>query len=587
MDNYDQTLTKKILNFIEKDRFSLTTAIIYVFIIAGVRSFMEARVGSYYGYGRYLFTQHVLLSYPQLLIGALIIYVIIRKPPKKIMNFFLLGYWILLVPPIVDYFIFGDTGINLGAQYEYLSVDEILPALIRSWNPIHVYNVGSRGQGAMFIGLMFGSASYVALKTGLHQKILMLFKDRKFDSKLTSGFIQTICTYFGIYGLLVFIGSFKAILRWDFRTGYYILFNYLKIPFYDPKYYRFFSLHHENFYISPPIDSGVMGLAQNLVINQGRLIYCSFFIILAIISTFIILYLTQKDRLIATYKNLPKTKTILFFLSALIGITSIRLIDPDLSRGFAIDPTYLMHMPYIFISLLVIGLLTCLSYFIKRTFSYDKEDKVFSNKFVDDKLNKYHYIQLSTSFALVALYFSIVIGYITFIISIIWILSCILLTVGNISIFKENLKITISGILSFFIGFYTPNAWRSYILYMGDEIEVTYEIIRRTPPLTLQIFIIIVWLAISLWFIANIILSDTKGVLPIFKKFNNEQMMILIVILLLFPLIFFNSFTAFLIFVSPAVSIPIWYKILEKPEIISFGYALQLLIFAIGFIHFL
>ncbi len=88
MDN-EENLTDKLLNFLEKDRFSLTSAIIYVFIIAGVRSLMEAHVGRYHGYGRYLFTQHVLLSYPQLLIGVLIIYLIIKKPPKKIMNVFL------------------------------------------------------------------------------------------------------------------------------------------------------------------------------------------------------------------------------------------------------------------------------------------------------------------------------------------------------------------------------------------------------------------------------------------------------------------------------------------------------------------
>lgn len=588
MDN-EETLTNKLLNFIEKDRFSLTSAIIYLFIIGGIRSLMEGRVGSYHGYGRYLFTQHVLLSYPQLLFGVLIIYIIIRKSPKKIMNFFLLGFGLLLLPPLVDYLIFGDIGIQLGAQYDYLAVDEILPTLFRAWNPVHLYNVGSQGQGLMFLGLMFGSAAYVALKTRLNQKILKIFKNRDLDrKKLVSSFIQTISTYFGIYFLMIFIYSFNAILRWDFKNGNYIIFNYFKVPFDDPLYYRFLTSHYDVFYISPPHDTGVMGLAQTLVINQSRLIYSSFFIVLAIISTILILYLSQKKRFVATLKNLPKRNTILFSLSAFIGISSVHMIDPDFSKGYAIDPTYLLHMPYIFFSLLVIALLTFFSYFIKRIYMYNSKDESLLDQYFDDNLNKYHYKHLSASSAITALYFSIILGYISFIISIIWIISCILLTTKEKNLFRKNLKTTIYGALSFFLGFYTPNAWRAYIVDPRGEVEVIHEVVYRTPPFTSHVFLIVIWLLVSFWYI-NYITNSDEIKMDLFSQLSetrNQQLALgIILILLLFPLIFFTSLTGLVIFIGPAVATPIWYKILEKNNVISFGLALQFLLFTLALLY--
>lgn len=581
----EETLTNKLLDFLEKDRFSLTSAIIYVFIIAGVRSLMEAQVGSYHGYGRYLFTQHVLLSYPQLLIGVLIIYLIIKKPPKKIMNVFLLGYGILLVPPIADYLIFGDIGVDLGTQYEYLGIEEILPALLNGWNPFYVYSLGSRGQGLMFVGLMFGSASYVALKLRLNQKFLSLLQDKIVDEKLIHNILQTIGTYFGIYLLMWFIGSFKAIIRLE--ADHYVVFNYFKVPFYT-RYYIFFREYNYPESLIFPTDPGIMGLPTNLVTNQSRLIFLSFFIILAIISTLIILYISQRKRLIATLKNLPKMNIILFSLSAFIGIASIHMIDPDFSKGFAIDPTYLMHMPYIFLSLLVIALLTSFSYFVKRIYTYGNDDESILNQFVDDNLTKYHYTHLSASIGLTALYFSIILGYITSIISIIWILLCVLLTSEKENVFRDNLKITSYGILSYFIGFYTPNVWRSYIVDLIGEVDVTVEIVYRTPPITLQIFFVIIWIIISFWMIAKITSFDEKRIY-LFSKLDdskNQQLTLgIILILLLFPLILFPSFTGLFIFIGPAIATPVWYKILGKSKVISFGFMLQFLLLGFGFLY--
>lgn len=70
----------------------------------------------------------------------------------------------LLLPPIIDYVIFGDFGSGLGVQYEYQEVSNLIPILKNLWNPMATIEAGSKGQGAMFLALLFGFTIYVALK---------------------------------------------------------------------------------------------------------------------------------------------------------------------------------------------------------------------------------------------------------------------------------------------------------------------------------------------------------------------------------------------------------------------------------------
>lgn len=83
MEDNESSIRNRLLNFIERDRFSFTTAIVYIFILGAVRSIMEAYIGAYQRYSIYLFSQHVLLSYPEILIGVLLVYVVTRIEIKK------------------------------------------------------------------------------------------------------------------------------------------------------------------------------------------------------------------------------------------------------------------------------------------------------------------------------------------------------------------------------------------------------------------------------------------------------------------------------------------------------------------------
>ncbi|MEF8834677.1 MAG: hypothetical protein V5A76_00815 [Candidatus Thermoplasmatota archaeon] len=578
----EESLTKKLLDFLEKDRFNLTTALIYVFIIAGIRSFFEAHVGQYHGYGRYLFTQHVLLSFPELLMAALVVYILTKRSPKKIMNVFLLGWGLLLIPPFVDYLIYGARGVEIGAQYEYFSVHEILPALINSWNPNYIYHLGSRGQGVMFLGLMIGSASYIALITRFNQKVLSFLKDRSLHKNLLKKTLQTVAGYFGIYLVVWFIGSFKYIIRMG--DEHYIVLNRFTIPFYS-KYYIFFEEYdYPRELIFPPEDAGILGLPTNLITNQSRLIYSSFFILLTIITLIILLYLSDREKLKALLTAIPKRNMVLSSLSVFIGITSIQMLDPDFSKGFAIDPTYLLHMPYMFFSVLIVILLVLFCFFVYRYFSWERD---FRDR-LDENFSKYHYFHLSASCALSALYFSMVLGYISFVLSFAWIVFSVFVFYRERRVFRKDLKLVIFGLLSFLHGFYTPNAWHSYIVDRYGEVEVTAEVVARRPPMNWEIFLILIWIMVSFWVIGRISGTDWEEIdfiSSLSKSKNRYMISIVTFFLLLFPLIYFRSFLGLLVYIGLAIATPIWYKMLRRFEIISSGFVLQLLLFSLGFLY--
>lgn len=583
----NENWTEKLLNFIEKDRFSLTTALIYVFIIAGVRSFLEAALGRYHGYGGPLFAQHVLLSFPELLMAVLVIYIITKRSPKKIMNVFLLGWWMLLIPPVADFLIYGEKGVELGWQYEYFSVHEILPALLNSWNPIYIYNLASRGQGLMFLGLMIGTAVYIALITRLHHRILELFKNRTFKKNIIRKVSQAVGGYFGIYLVVWFIMSFKFIIRMEDK--YYMILNRFKVPYYS-KYYTFFKEYNYPEELIFPTNESIVGLPTNLITNQSRLVYSSFFVLLTILTSFIILYLYRREKLISMLKDLPKTSMVLASLSAFLGITSIHMMDPDFSKGLAIDPTYFLHMPYILFSLLIITLLLSFSNFVYHLSDHwGDEEKNIGDTFLENHFSRYHFRHLSASFALAALFFSIIIGYIFFIITLVWIiLSVFVFSIGK-KIFRDNLSLPSFGIMSFLYGFYTPNAWHSFIVDRTGEVEVTAEVVYRYPPITLNIFLIPLWIAVTFWFLSRFKTFDEeeKKKLFIFNKIKSQYIVqATTFVLLLFPIMYFPSIPGLLIFIGPAVATSLWYKMLENHQFLFMGFIIQLFLFTISFLHF-
>lgn len=67
MTDRSKSFREKLLRSIEKNRFSLSTGLIYLFIIGTIRTFLQARAADFEPYLEYFFAQHITLKYFEIL----------------------------------------------------------------------------------------------------------------------------------------------------------------------------------------------------------------------------------------------------------------------------------------------------------------------------------------------------------------------------------------------------------------------------------------------------------------------------------------------------------------------------------------
>ncbi len=572
MKDDDKSYSKKILDFIEKDRFSLSSAVIYIFIVSVIRSLLEAYISGYGTYTLNIMAQHVLLSYPEILMGALVIYGITRSSIKKIWNVILFGFWILITPPLIDYFIFGKSGVVLIEEYSYQSVDNIFPLLTNLWNPFYLSKFGSNGILIMLYGMMIGSAFYVALKTELPAKIKDFFHGGAVKDVFRS-ISKVILSFFGIGLVTWFIGSFMWILSIGGRGV--IVFNRFTLPYYT-KYYRFFEAHNYDYYhIYPQPNSGVIGLVQSLALQQRNLMMGAFFIILTVVFASVSLYLNYRKHFIAMVRTSKISRVIMISVCGLLGVASIHLIDHDFSKGLAVDPFYVLHFPYVFFLIISIMLMIVFDVLIDQLFAFNRDeerDDPLSNGIVP----KYHYKQLAASFALTALFLSVVLGWKAFFICLIWIL---------ISIFyrgwggskREGIVLGLYGVFAMLMGIYTPGSWKALIMeYEGGEfIYASKEYISRAPPIHFKILLIATWifLAIALFSYFKTVLRDKE----LDKRGGRTKDLMMYVAsgsILIVPVYIIPNLYSALLFGCVAIGTIVWFKMIKISMVLKIGFIL-------------
>ncbi len=297
------------MEWVEKDRFSLTTAIIYVFAIAALRSLLDSYVIGNKMYNTYQLAHYVLLAYPEFLLGALVIYALTKAPLRKIWNVILLGFWILLVPPIIDYYILGESGRELGIQYGYLPMDQILPMLMNLWNPLYrPEDIGSTGQAFMFLFMTVGSGAYIALRTGLPPHFRSLFQQSKRFFEFFTSLVCTLLVYIDMLLIFWLIAAFHLALRVGVDSVIVLNTFHFRI---DKKYYEFFyNYGYGADEVLPPLGLPRMGLLETLAHNQNNLLFGFFFLIVCVIL-----------------KNLRPLDSSRIMLASFVGIASVHMID--------------------------------------------------------------------------------------------------------------------------------------------------------------------------------------------------------------------------------------------------------------------
>ena len=156
-------IADKIVAFFEKERFNLLTLFVWVFALSAIRLWTEAQLFNYpyknFSYD-YIFTYtHLIIFGYAVGIGAvLIMKVLTRERIAKILNVSALGGAIVIIPPLVDYFIFRRT-----EPYRYISVDRMMGMIARG--QFNIFEFGGIGLLTEIFLILILSSLYVYIKT--------------------------------------------------------------------------------------------------------------------------------------------------------------------------------------------------------------------------------------------------------------------------------------------------------------------------------------------------------------------------------------------------------------------------------------
>ncbi len=361
-------LLNRLIAFFEKDRFNLITAFIFMIIIGVVRSVAESLIFEYPVFSMYLVVQHTAFNFPVLVMGALILSMASDTPLRKVYNTILPGFAIVMLPPFIDYFFLGYSGAEHAHIYAYYAADVEFIHKIPDLNPFNMLFAEeiSSGLKRMAISIMFLSGLYVAVKVRFIESIKLLFQRR------IRPFLRNISAiFFGVFGIVVVIWFIGAIVPSviTFDPGGVVIFDYYTIR---PTVSHYLFIENYGFTYPEIIGTEVeLGLAGRLAQQQRSLFITMFFFILTTSFMIISLQIQHKDLLKKIFATLRLPLVLITTISSLLGAAVLHLTDPTFENGWALDPTYILHIPYLFYIGAMGFLLGC---FASYVLEYNKEN---------------------------------------------------------------------------------------------------------------------------------------------------------------------------------------------------------------------
>ncbi len=526
---------ERLFDILEKDRFTITTAFIYLIILGLMRSLSESFFFDYPTFSIYLVIQHTAFNFPVLFMGVIVLKMATGKSLRNIFNLILLGFWVVALPPFIDHYIFGYSGIEYSYLYSYYGENFNFIDKIASIYPPEILldDRVSPGLRTMLFSLTAMSSVYVAFKVKLH-KIGKLLKNNMYRpvvERLSSVFFGG----FGIWIVMWFINaSVPTIISLE-KEGVELLDNFI-FRIYN-KYYAFLINHNytpKQVFPSAFGNVNEIGLGQGLAMQQRSLFITMYFVILSSIFLYLTLRIFEKKVFSKIISKMNYSIICLTIFCSFFGISLVHMIDPDFSKGLALDPKYILHIPYIFY-IGFIGLF--LGLFGSFVISFYENEK-------DTYLEK----QLIMGSILSAISFGIILGgiriliFISISIFLIW-----LAFKGNGRTYglKESLFFSISNLSIALLAFYSPSTWKITIYKIVDGLPAkeTYQTINitRNPEITFEIIGILIVMTIMI-FIGNYILKFIRE-----GRINYPKTFLFFPIFLL-PLIWFNSIDYLLMF---------------------------------------
>lgn len=474
LESKDHVVWRKLnalIEFLEKPRFTPLKAFVFLLLIGMVRSVTESLFFEYRVFSMYLLIQHIAFNFPVLVMGVLILKIATGESLVSVYNIILVGFVFVMLPPFIDYYVMGLSGIEHSSLYAYYDPDALFIEKIPNLNMVSMFlmeeiSPGLKRMAGMIVGF---SGLYIAIKIRI-QEVVPLVKERAWKPvvrKLSS-------LFFGTYGIWVVIWFISAIVPTVITMGDegVTLFDYFTFRLYS-KYYVFITDYGytETEVFAPDRFS----MSYSLALQQRSLFITMFFFLLTILMMILTLYIVRRSFLKKVFASLKVPLILATTIPALLGSSILHLFDPDFSQGWALDPFYALHVPYIFYIVASTFFLGCFGSYIIQ---YNREDGLLSK----GKARHMAIISLlaggssaflvGTTTALPLFAAGAILIYFAF-----W-------NGEYVLDLKRSLPFSFVCMLSLFIGVYIPNVWRLTVLDNGGSSTVT---LPRTPPLNAEI----------------------------------------------------------------------------------------------------
>ena len=546
----EQSSFSKFVELAEKDRTNIVTAFLIIFIISFARSLIESWVFEAPSESLYSYANDIVFFFAMFVLGGMIISVFSKTKIRKTFNVILMFWWIILLPPLIDKFIFGRSGYGQGYYYFTLSdiSSDFFNVLFDFGGNLEKMGIGETVQFSLFIIL---TVVYIAYKTrSIYRVIYPIFVFPLFFIAVTA------------MPLIIAISNGEAVL---FGTFHFPL-----------------SLHY--------YPGMTQETANFLGIQQWLLSIASYYLVLFFLGTALITYVKNRPLFTSFLKTIRPARMIHGMTMVLVGVLV----------GGILEIFYPLHWPYIFLGMVSIA---CSWQFTTMWNDiYDITiDKIShdSRPLVSGAMEINQYKQISFIFAIIAACSSFLLGPIPFILIILCLLFGYAYSAPPFRL-RERIGSTMvigtGSLLAYLVGVFTPSFWlvRTHGWIMNTEgilvpDPLTYSTVYYGVPhpitWTIMAVGLIIWVALSL---APIISSyeDTEGdaesnvksIHTVYGKPTGKKIILIIIpVLFLFPLLLFNSMLDILLFMVFSLLGVLSFRELESAKPIFLFYFIEII----------
>ena len=497
-----------IISFFEKERFTLLTMFIWIFILSAIRMWMEAVLFNY-PYQEltfeYFFNHaHIISFYFTVFIGGVLIVTFFSKQKlAKVANLSAIGFVMILLPPLIDAFILQDY-----SPYYYIPLDMCIETILSFFMSMKDY--GGMGLLLEMISILIFTSMYIFIKT----------------RSLTKSIGNFICFYFFI--ILVATQGLGPLVYVLFSSGY------------------------------------ARGLIQPVLIVR--------YIAISMLLLTITLKITKKGLLSSFLKSSRLTTTAHFAIMTLIGILIAGHLQIDSIFSNILNPTmagvYAGNIGTLGISLFSIIFLWQYSVMINHVYDIDIDQLDNKERLLPKNMITTHQVKsIAIIYAILSAGLAALLGTYSLLLVLLGLFLGTIYSVPPLRLRNgifSTMVIGIGSAIAYFIGYVTP----TYMREMHGALANTN--IRNYPTISTDSIIIGVLIFITLSI--GSLIKDYKdyegdkkaGVRNLFTIYGLEKGITITSILLPFtfisPLLLFHNTIDFLVFIPLGIIAGITFK---------------------------